>query len=76
MRSSKPAMQCLFAQEGNELYDVGTASHASPVPHAQTILVHRACTLGGLLILLAGLALKANRLLRSGLPLSFCLAAP
>lgn len=62
------AMQRVFVQEGSELYDIGTAPHASPVPNAQTMLIHRACTWGGLLILLAGLALMANRLLRSGLP--------
>ena len=63
------AMKTAFAQEGaGELYDIGNTPRALPVPNAGTILLRRVCNWGALLILLGGLALMANRLLRSGLP--------
>jgi hypothetical protein len=63
------AMKAAFAQlGGGELYDIGNTPRALPVPNEQTILLRNACRWGALLILLGGLALMANRLLRSGLP--------
>jgi hypothetical protein len=63
------AMKAAFANEGGgELYDIGNTPRALPVPNEQTILLRNVCRWGALLILLGGLALMANRLLRSGLP--------
>ena len=62
------AMQRVFAQEGSELYDIGTAPHASPVPNAQTMLIHRTCIGAASWYCSRAWFLMANRLLRSGLP--------
>ena len=63
------AMKAAFANEGGgELYDVGNTPRALVVPNEQTVLLRNACRWGALLILLGGLALMGNRLLRSGLP--------
>jgi hypothetical protein len=63
------AMKTAFVKEGgDELYDMGNTPRALPVPNEQTILLRNACRWGALLILLGGLTLMGNRLLRSGLP--------
>jgi Protein of unknown function (DUF3592) len=63
------AMKAAFANDGGgELYDIGNTPSALPRPNERMTLLRNACRWAALLILLGGLALMANRLLRSGLP--------
>lgn len=64
-----PAMQQEFAREApGQLFDIGTAPHATPVPNPAMTKVAQTCTVIAALVLLAGIALLVVQWKRSRLP--------
>ncbi|MEP7117883.1 MAG: DUF3592 domain-containing protein [Acidobacteriota bacterium] len=70
------AMRTAFAREGpGELFDIGNAPWAGPVPDARTASVRRACQIAAVLLLLSGLVLLLRDWRASHLPLPALLGA-
>ena len=69
-------MKAAFAREGpGELYDIGNAPWAGPVPDARTASLKRACQIAAALLLLGGLVLLLLDWRASHLPLPALLGA-
>lgn len=65
------AMQAAFAREGaGELFDVGSAPYAKPVPNDTMALIKQVCRGLSLTVLLAGLVILVGKWKRSRLPVA------